>query len=180
MNQLPLPEHFSQVTEADWHWLTEQLGRVPGPVLAVAARDAAGTPQVVMNEPLRRVGKRIEPFPTLYWLSCPRLSRWIARLESEGVIAELEAELVVDEPLAADLLLDHQRYIARRWAVLGEAGQALVEAAGLRGMYQNRGIAGMAHFRCVKCLHAHYAHHLAEGNALGQRLEERYGQPPAA
>ena len=46
--------------------ITEQLGRAPRGIEAVAAVDGNGTPLVLRMAPIVD-GK---PFPTLYWLSC--------------------------------------------------------------------------------------------------------------
>ena len=43
------------------------------------------------------------PFPTLYYLTCPRAAAAIGTLESSGLMREMEARLAADPELAAAL-----------------------------------------------------------------------------
>jgi len=148
---------------------------------AAAAQGRAGDPPVVPYEtvyPLRR-GRdgRPEPFPTLYWLTDPRLCRDVADLERRGTIRAIEAEAGRDAGLRAALAEDHARYARRRWAALTAGDRRAVEAAGLVEALRDRGVGGVADFATIKCLHAHVAHHLGDpaGNAVARRLVEEYG-----
>lgn len=111
----------------------------------VVARCGVGHPLVIRNHPVDRRG---EPFPTLYWLTCPETVRAVARLESEGWIRRLNAEAERDPDLADLLEAAHGAYARERGRLHPGA-----EAWG--------GVGGAA--RGVKCLHAHYAHHVAGG-----------------
>ena len=88
------------------------------------------------------------PFPTLYWLTCPETVRAVSRLESAGWIKRLEDQAAIDPGLRSDLRTAHQEYALER--------ELLHPGAGAWG-----GVGGAA--RGVKCLHAHYAYHLAGG-----------------
>lgn len=151
------------------------MGRVPRGVVAVAARCPEGHPCVFTTYPLRRSGEKLVPFPTLYWLSCPRLRAQIAHLERDGAVAALTAELANDPALRAALHRDHEKYIAQRWATLTDEDRLLVTERGLLDHFRTRGIGGMTSRAAVKCLHLHLAHHLADGNALGELVVRRYG-----
>lgn len=146
----------TRLNPADFAEVAAQLGRPPRSRCAVAWRCPAGHIAVIENVP----GPNDPPFPTLYWLTCPTLSRTIATLERDGVIADLQARLNADENLQASLRNDHADYITRR------------------GNLPYLGIAGMTNFAAVKCLHAHYAHHLASHNTLGAILRDEYGITP--
>jgi exopolyphosphatase / guanosine-5'-triphosphate,3'-diphosphate pyrophosphatase len=111
----------------------------------VVARCATGHPLVIRNRPLDPEG---HPFPTLYWLTCPAAVRRVSRLESEGWIRRLEQEAELDPDVRAALERAHREYAAERGRLVPGA-----EAWG--------GVGGTA--RGIKCLHAHYAHHLAGG-----------------
>lgn len=137
-----------------------------------------GHPCVVVCYPLRRTRGRIAPFPTLYWLTCPRLCAAVASLERDGMIAAMSDELTLDPGLRLALLGDHERYIEERWAILSPTDRELVVATGLVSHLRERGIGGMTNRAAVKCLHLHLAHHLASGNALGSLLVHRYGLQP--
>lgn len=56
-------------------------------VFAVARRCLSGCPQVIACHPIDSSGR---PFPTLFWLTCPHLSRLCGELESKRLITELE------------------------------------------------------------------------------------------
>ena len=158
--------------------IAAQMGRKPRGVVAVAARCPAGHPAVVTCHPLRHCGERVIPFPTLYWLTCPALCTEVSHLERDGVIAALEADLARDPKMQAAFQLDHEDYIARRWAVLTPAEQLGATQNGRVADLQTRGIGGMVNRAAVKCLHLHLAHHLVTGNILGRLLVERHGVCP--
>jgi hypothetical protein len=147
--------------DADRIAAERQLGRPPRAFAAVAARCPHGRPAVLEQAPYGPDG---EPFPTLYWLSCPSLVQAIGRFEAEGGIAQI-AGLLAEEPALAD---DHARAEARVRATrarLATPGPRLDDGAALRA-----GIAGEAPGGGVKCLHAHAALALADPPyLLGER-----------
>ncbi|ACU34636.1 protein of unknown function DUF501 [Actinosynnema mirum DSM 43827] len=132
------------VDEQDLVIVAEQLGRVPRGMRAIAARCPSGHPSVVQTSPRLEDGT---PFPTLYYLTCPRLTSQVSRLESEGVMREMQDRLAEDEELAAAYLRAHESYLAERDAI--ESLGTKVTAGGMPER--------------VKCLHVHVAHSLAAG-----------------
>lgn len=132
------------VSEADRAAVAEQLGRPPRAIRAVAARCPSGHPSVVQTNPRLEDGT---PFPTLYYLTCPRLTSLVSRLEASGLMREMTDRLAEDPDLAAAYLAAHRSYLARRDAI--EPLGTEVSAGGMPGR--------------VKCLHVHVAHSLAEG-----------------
>lgn len=171
---------FQEPTDAEIATITEQLGRPPRAAVHIAARCPAGHPAVLVNHPIHHEAGRLVPFPTLYWLSCPELGRVIARLEMGGLIQELDERLERDEELAATLHSDHRRYIEQRWQLLDAEERDRVREAGLHEMLHRRGIGGLGHWRSVKCLHLHFAHHLADQNAIGGILAEEFDVRPCS
>ena len=136
-----------------------QLGRPPRGLRAVAHRCACGLPDVVETEPVLEDGT---PFPTLYYLTCPRAASAIGRLEAAGVMAEMTERLDADEDLAAAYAAAHADYLARRDAIRELPGG--VSAGGMPAR--------------VKCLHVQLAHRLARGpgvNPFGDEVVERVG-----
>ena len=131
---------MTELRGSDLVAVREQLGRDPTTRFSVVARCPGGHPLVIRNHPLDAEEK---PFPTLFWLTCPDAVRAVAKLESEGWIDRLE------ERFAADLPEVHGAYAKERGRELEEA-----EAWG--------GVGGTT--TGVKCLHAHYANHVAGGN----------------
>jgi len=158
------------VSPRDVDVLREQLGREPRGVRAVETRCPIGHPQVIRVYPLVEGA----PFPTLFWLTCPALVAQISQLEHGGTIAELEAALARDDALRQEYKANHRTYVADRWHELSERDRRWVELQGLSDVFLERGIGGIRHWSTVKCLHLHYAHHLARANALGAWIDAHY------
>ena len=138
----------------------------------VIRRCPVGHDLVLRCHPLRRDRERPEPFPTLYWLACDAVGAQIARLEYAGGVAEIERRMAEDAELRALVHANHDAYVEERWALLDEDDKHRVAAAGLTRSLRERGIGGIANRDSVKCLHLHYAHHLARGSAIGELIEE--------
>ncbi len=143
----------------------------------VLDRCAAGHPRVLICHPLRTDGPRAEPFPTLFWLACDETHRALSVLEGDGAIERLEMRLRDDPALAARFGADHDAYVAERWSRLSEDERALVEGSNFLYVLRDRGIGGTQSRANVKCLHLHYAHHLARGTVVGELIEELAGGP---
>jgi hypothetical protein len=138
-----------------------QLGRPSRGVHAVAHRCPCGNPDVVATEPRLPDGT---PFPTTYYLTCPRASSRIGTFEASGVMREMADRLASDEALRTAFSRAHEAYLADR-ALLGEVPE--IEGVSAGGM-PNR----------VKCLHVLAAHSLAAGpgvNPLGDEVLDLLG-----
>ena len=120
--------------------ITEQLGRAPRGIEAVAAVDGNGTPLVLRMAPIVD-GK---PFPTLYWLSCERLKIEISRIEANGVIKQLETRLQEDADFLATYHASHRDYVDARWAYMSTEQRQEVERLGYTEILRERGIGGIA------------------------------------
>lgn len=123
-----------------------QLGRPPRGTRAVAHRCPCGLPDVVQTTPRLADGT---PFPTLYYLTCPRAVAACSRLESAGLMKEQSARLATDPELAAAYQRAHESYLAEREAIGRVPEIAGVSAGGMPTR--------------VKCLHVHLGHALAAG-----------------
>ena len=148
------------VTDAERELVGRQLGRPPRAVRAVAHRCPCGQPDVVQTSPRLEDGT---PFPTLYYLTCPRASAAASRLESAGRMREWQDELAADADLAAAYRAAHEAYLAERDA-LGE-----LPTQSTAGGMPDR----------VKCLHALAGHALAAGpgvNPIGDRAVAGMGE----
>ena len=97
------------VTDADIAVVTEQLGRTPRGVLEVSYRTPDGQPAVIKTAPKLADGT---PFPTLYYLTDPRLTAEASRLEVAHVMKWMEARLGEDEELAADYQRAHEYFLS--------------------------------------------------------------------
>lgn len=131
------------------------LGREPQGTFEVVVRDAAGDPLVIRNAPLLRDGR---PMPTRYWLLASEVRDRISRLEASGGVNRAEAEVDPHELAAA-----HRAYAAERDEAV---------PAGWTGPRPSGGVGGTR--VGVKCLHAHYAWHLAGGDdPVGRWVDEQ-------
>ncbi len=132
-------------SNADQAAVAALLGRAPQSEFEVVVRDSAGGPIVIRNAAFLDDGT---PMPTRYWLIGTHELLVVSRLESTGGVRRAEAQL---DP--ADIADAHRRYAIERDAEIP------VDHSGPR---PSGGVAGTR--RGVKCLHAHYAWHLAGGD----------------
>ncbi len=98
-------------TDADIAAFKEQLGRPPRGLRTIAHRCPCGLPDVVETAPRLEDGT---PFPTTYYLTCPRAASAIGTLEANGVMKEMTARLAEDAELADAYRAAHEDYLARR------------------------------------------------------------------
>jgi hypothetical protein len=146
---------------ADSAAITGQLGREPRGVVRVAHRCPCGQPDVVMTRPRLPDGT---PFPTLYYLTCPRAASAIGTLESSGLMREMEDRLAQEPGLANQYSLAHEAYVGERCGIEPVAEIDGISAGGMPTR--------------VKCLHVLVAHSLAVGpgvNPLGDEALEALG-----
>lgn len=149
-------------TSQDLNAIEWQLGRTPRGVLEVAARCACGDPCVVTTAPRLDDGT---PFPTTYYVTCPRLSSAIGTLEGDGRMREMEHRLSLDDALRDQYRAAHERYLTER-SRLGDVPE--IEGISAGGMPQR-----------VKCLHVLAGQSLACGpgvNPLGDEVMEEVGE----
>ncbi|MDY6049747.1 MAG: DUF501 domain-containing protein [Corynebacterium sp.] len=132
------------VSEDDLTTIEAQLGRRPRGVLEVAYYTPDGQPAVIVTAPRLPDGT---PFPTLYYLTDPRLTGAISSLEAAGEMAEMTQRLQSNPQLAENYRLAHEHYLAQRNA-LDDLG---TDFSG--GGMPTR----------VKCLHVLAGYALAEG-----------------
>jgi len=152
----------SQPSAGDLAAIGRQLGRHPRGVHAVAHRCPCSLPDVVATEPRLPDGT---PFPTTFYLTCPRAASRIGSLEGSGLMKEMEERLADDAELAVAYAAAHERYLAAR-AELGDVPEIAGISAG--GMPDR-----------VKCLHVLAGQALAQGrgvNPLGDEVLDRLGE----
>jgi hypothetical protein len=115
-------------------------------MLAVAHRCVCGEPDVVTTNPRLPDGT---PFPTLYYLTCPRLTAAVSTLEAEGRMRQMQQRLESDGELRDAYRAAHTRYLAERDSIEQVAEIDGVTAGGMPDR--------------VKCLHVLVAQALACG-----------------
>ncbi|MCU7823116.1 DUF501 domain-containing protein [Kitasatospora sp. DSM 101779] len=150
------PATDGTVSDADVAAIAAQLGRVPRGLRGVAHRCPCGNPDVVETAPRLPDGT---PFPTLYYLTCPKAASLIGTLEADGVMKDQSARLAEDPELAAAYRAAHEDYIARRDAI--EVLEGFPSAGGMPDR--------------VKCLHVLVGHSLAAGPGVNPLGDEAIG-----
>lgn len=136
------------INEFDRRVVAAQIGREPRAAASVAVRCPFGLPAVTRQHPRDDAG---HPFPTGFYLTCPHLVRQIDRLEAAGGVKRHEARLADDPELAAATAAANARHaeLDRRGVAIAASGDP-------------------AH---LKCLHAHAAFALADGDhPLGEQI----------
>jgi uncharacterized protein len=111
---------------------------------------------VVVTAPLLADGT---PFPTVYYLTCPRAVAAVGTLESAGLMASMTELLAADAALRAGYRRAHEQYLRDREQIAVVPQITGVSAGGMPDR--------------VKCLHVLAAHALAAGpgvNPLGDQV----------
>lgn len=146
-------------TDDDIRDVERLIGRSPMGEFQVVVRDRSGGPVVLRNAPLLHDAT---PMPTLYWLVGTAEVAAVGTLEASGAVDRVEAELGLE--IIDDI---HIRYAAERDALIPSAYDGHRPSGGVGGTR-----------RGVKCLHAHYAHHLAgRRDAVGAWVAEQLETP---
>src|SRR3954470_23565501 len=143
-----------------------QLGREPRAIHDIGHRCPCGNPDVVTTEPRLPNGT---PFPTTFYLTCPRAASRIGTLEGSGVMKEMQDRLAEEPELAAAYRGAHESYLEFRTQLAELVGQSVPEIEGISaGGMPDR----------VKCLHVLAGQALAQGrgvNPLGDEVLDRLG-----
>jgi uncharacterized protein len=154
------------VDPADEAAVAAQLGRTPRAIHEIGHRCPCGLPDVVTTLPRLPSGT---PFPTTFYLTCPRAASRIGTLEGSGLMKEMEVRLSSEPELAAAYAEAHERYLAVRGNLGRGAGQDVPEIDGISaGGMPDR----------VKCLHVLAGQSLAQGpgvNPLGDEVLDALG-----
>jgi uncharacterized protein len=136
--------------ESDRAAVERQLGRPPRAFRRVVVRCPCGHPTVTEQAAFDDTG---EPFPTMFWLTCPQLVAAVSRLEAAGGVDRWSRRVDEERELADSLARGNAEQRALRPELDLGIGGARPEA------------------KTLKCLHAHVAFALARpGYELGERI----------
>lgn len=144
------------VSPIDAACVAAQLGRPLRGDVEVAHRCPCGQPDVIATAPRLEDGS---PFPTTFYLTCPRAAAALSTLESSGLMAEMSERLVDDPEFAEHYRRAHHDYLRRR----AHFGEQVPEIAD----YSAGGMPDR-----VKCLHALAGHALAAGPGVNPAGDE--------
>lgn len=146
----------------DQQTIDAQLGRPARSIHGIAHRCPCGNPDVVATQPRLDDGT---PFPTTFYLTCPRAASMIGTLEASGLMREMSDRISRDPGLAASYQRAHEAYLSFRGSIGLVPEIAGVSAGGMPDR--------------VKCLHVLAAQALAQGrgvNPLGDEVLDRLGE----
>lgn len=146
---------------ADVAAVSAQLGRPARGMIGVGHRCPCGLPDVAVTAPRLEDGT---PFPTTFYLTCPRACSAVGTLEAGGLMREMTERLAGDPGLAEQYLAAHQDYLRRR-AALDDVPEIAGVSAG--GMPER-----------VKCLHGLVGHALAVGPGVNPFGDEALARLP--
>jgi hypothetical protein len=128
----------------------------------IGHRCPCGNPDVVATEPRLDDGT---PFPTTFYLTCPRAASLIGTLEASGLMKQMSDRLESDADLAAAYARAHDAYLEFREGIGHVPEIAGVSAGGMPTR--------------VKCLHVLAGQSLAQGrgvNPLGDEVLDLLGE----
>ncbi len=123
-----------------------------------------GYPQVIRSSLL----KNNKPFPTVFWLTCPLLSKNVSTMEEKGMIKYFEEKLARDEKMKKKFLEAHKSTQKLRNKLLQEDTPLWIKKDMII-----KGIGGTKKLLTVKCLHLQLANYLGGiENPVGRLLWE--------
>ena len=127
----------------------------------VSCRCHLNIPAVIKVPPKLEDGT---PFPTTYWLTCPMYNKKIGSLESQGLIKELDKEIINNPDLK-------KQWKSRQ--ISYEQDREKLETKDM-GPKASGGVGGAT--ESIKCLHSHTADELStEKNIIGKIVIESIG-----
>lgn len=183
---------FKSKSPSEINLVKRQLGYLPPNFRCVSAwTQDKKSPVAIQTYPLQDGVERSQPkatncsspvvlgtpFPTLYWLSNPDISRAVADLERRGYVTLLKQKLNNSPQDSSRLLACHEQYSKKRWNSLSREDKSLLmsehpSVKRMRHMIECSGVAGLDYLSHIqpdgsflvsfKCLHAHYAHYRSE------------------
>lgn len=159
-----------EISQTDIEIIRAQIGREPQGIVKIAARAANGVPVVLQ---MRSIVDN-KPFPTLYWLCSKDLHKAIGTIETQGWVKQVEQRIQEDEKLRELFYANHQQYVKKRHEQMQSEDQAIIAERGFSELFERYGIGGISQWDKVRCLHMQYAHHLVDGNVIGQLLDEEF------
>ena len=120
----------------------------------------------------------MEPFPTIYWVTNPRVKALISKLELEKMGLELEQRLKESANDLESMKKAHQEYGNERLDLITSSSKdwKWIQEKGWEPAFaSSRGVAGIRNLASIKCLHAHAAHYWSgcQHNIVGKLVADK-------
>ena len=184
----------SNFNQNDLLELKKNLGFVPQNLYMVKSRssDENKTPEACLMYPLSKTSRngKLEPFPTICWLTSKELKVKVSFLESKGLVKEFRKRLLSNiQEYGLIMRKAHQLYALERQKMISEEDNKIIIQKGWEKAFnKDIGISGIIKKDIViktndtfikitswdinvKCLHAHLAHYLVfpeHNNIIGK------------
>lgn len=117
----------------------------------------------------------VEPFPTIFWMTHPRLRALISKIEIENRGSQYEKRLQEDTKALESMKQAHLAYGNERFSMITSQDREYIEKRGWNSALDiPRGVAGIRNHSAIKCLHAHAAHFWSgcQENVVGRWVAE--------
>jgi hypothetical protein len=117
----------------------------------------------------------VEPFPTMFWVTHPRLRALISKIEIENRGSQYEKILQNDAKALESMKKAHLAYGTERLSMItSQDREYLAKRRWESAVDISRGVAGIRNYSAIKCLHAHAAHFWSgcQDNVVGQWVAE--------
>lgn len=147
--------NLTTLSEKDFAFIKEKIGRKPRGVAGVALRCICNNPIVISTKP--RLNDN-SPFPTTFYLVNSYIISYISRLEAIGLMKFLFLNLKNDISLARKYKKAHNHYINFR--------NLLGKKFNINNVEEIDSISAGGMPNRIKCLHALTAHSLASGSGV--------------
>jgi len=117
----------------------------------------------------------VEPFPTMFWVTHPRLKALISKIELDNRGTHYEKLLQKDSKALESMKKAHLAYGKERHSMItAEDLDYISKRRWDSALDPSRGVAGICRHTGIKCLHAHAAHFWSgcKDNIVGQWVAE--------
>ncbi|MFW6268857.1 MAG: DUF501 domain-containing protein [Bacillota bacterium] len=155
------------ITERELKIIEYQLGRKPTNLLAIALYCPYNRPAVLLTNPY----ENDKVFPTLYWLSCPKMVKKVSKLEDEGLVQQLTIKQKREQEFSKKMEEAHIEYAQKRMFYLQTLKIDFKNLpTDIRDVLENSGVGGIRKKEGIKCLHAHLADYMVNQNNPAGRI----------
>lgn len=113
----------------------------------------------------------MEPFPTIYWVTHPRIKALISKLELDKWGTKLEKRLQEESDALESMQRAHKEYGQERYNMITTEDREWIQQRKWDAAFAvTRGVAGIRNYASIKCLHAHAAHYWSgcQDNIVGK------------
>lgn len=147
-----------------------QLGRAPEGMIKASARCSYGVPTALLCSPIvARPGRKAksesqaEPFPTLFWLTCPYMKERVGRLEGGQAFLDIRRRIAEDAVFETRLKQASDDYRRLRRKLYEDLPGELKASVGEKATQDllASGPGGVKDYRNIKCLHIHLANFIS-------------------